>query len=99
MPSLHLVILSINQNPIINVELSSFFNIKGPSFIADVFEDIMDVVVYCSHSVRGFLCRWPGKFVVVVEVHGAWIRAIETSVGVEFVGSGGWSIIDKFCER
>ena len=67
--------------------------------MVDVFEDVMDMVVYCSHSVQTFFCSGGGEFVVVIEVYGAWIKAIETSVRGEFVGSGGCSIIGKFCKR
>ena len=39
------------------------------------------------------------EFVDVIKVHGAWIKAIETSIVGEFVGSGGCGIIGKFCQR
>ena len=72
---------------------------QGASFIVDALEDIVDMVVHYSHSVELFFCGGGGEFVVVIEVYGAYINAIETSVGGEFVGSGGCSIIGKFCER
>ena len=65
----------------------------------DALEDVVDVVVHGSHSVELFFCGWRGEFVVVIEVYGAWIKAIETSIRGEFVGSGGCSIIGKFCKR
>ena len=68
-------------------------------FMVDTFEDVVDMVVYRSHSIEPFFCGRRGQFVVVIEVYGAWIKAIETSVGGEFVGSGGCSIIGKFCKR
>ena len=89
----------INQNPIVNVELSCFFNMQGASYIVDALEDDVDVVVYCSHAVEPFFCGWRGDFVVVIEVYGAWIKAIETSMRGEFVGSGGCGIAGKLCER
>ena len=49
------------------------------------------VVILWSHS--------SVEFVVVIKVYGAWIKAIETSIGGEFVGSGGCGIIGKFCQR
>ena len=64
-----------------------------------VLEDVVDVVVYDSHSVKPFFCGWGGEFVVVIEVYGVWIKAIETSIRGEFVGSGGCGIIGKFCDR
>ena len=67
--------------------------------MVELFEDVVDVVVHCSHSIKPFFCRGGGQFVVVIEVYGAWIKAIETSVGGEFVGRGGSSIVGKFCER
>ena len=42
---------SINQDPIVDIEVSRIFNMKGAFFIVDLLEDIMDVVMYCSHSV------------------------------------------------
>ena len=67
--------------------------------MVDALEDVVDVVVHGSHSVEPFFCSGGGEFVVVIEVHSAWIKAIETSIRGEFVGSGGCGIIGKFCER
>ena len=72
---------------------------QGASFIIDALEDVVNVVVQCSPSVELFFCGGRGEFVVVIEVYVAYIKAIETSIRGEFVGSGGCSIIDKFCER
>ena len=79
-PSLHLKISSINQDSIVDVELSGFFNIKGTSFVVDSFENMMDMLVHGTHSIQRFFCsRW-GEFVVVVEAYGAHINGIEASV-------------------
>ena len=59
----------------------------------------MDVVVHCSHSIKAFFCGGGGEFVVIIEVYGALIKAIETYVGREFVGRGGCGIVGKVCER
>ena len=67
--------------------------------MVDALEDVVDVVVHSSHSVEPFFCGGGGEFVVVIEVYGAWIKAIETSITGEFVGSGGCGIVGKFCER
>ena len=67
--------------------------------MVDPLEDVVDVVVYYSHSVEPFFCGWRGEFAVIIEVYGAWIKAIETSMRAEFVGSGGCGIIGKFCTR
>ena len=48
---------------------------------------------------ESFFCGVGGECVVVIEVYGPSIKATETSVGVEFVGSGGCGIVGKFCER
>ena len=88
----------INQNPIVNVELSRFFNMQGALFMVDALKDVMNMVVYCSYSVEPFFCGRGGEFVVVIEVCGAWIEAIETSIRGEFVGSGGCGSIGKLCE-
>ena len=97
--SLHLEVSSINQNPIVDVELASIFNIQGSSFMVVTLENVVDMVVHYSHSVEPFFCSGGGEFVVVIEVYGAWIKAIETSVGGECVGRGGCSIIGKLWER
>ena len=78
-PSLNLKVSSINQNPIINVELPSFFYVKGASFIVNTLENIVDVVVHSSHSVELVFYSGRGEFVVVIEMYSAWLKAIETS--------------------
>ena len=65
----------------------------------DAFEDVVDMVVYYSHSVESFVCSGGGEFLFGIEVNGAWIKAIETSIRREFVGSGACGIIGKFCKR
>ena len=72
---------------------------QGATFIVDALEDLVDVVVQCSHSVEPFFCGWRGEFAVIIEVYGAWIKAIETSVRGELVATGGCGIIGKFCKR
>ena len=67
--------------------------------MVDAFEDVVDVVEYYSHSVEPFSCGWIGEFVVIIEVYGGWIKAIETSIRGEFVGSGGCGIVGKFCQK
>ena len=66
--------------------------------MVDTFEDVVDMVVHGSHSVEPFFCGGRGEFVVVIEVYGAWIKAIETSIREEFVGRSGCSIVGKFCK-
>ena len=48
--SLDLKVLSVNKNPIVNVEVSGFSNMKGVSPVVDSIEEPVDVVAYCSHS-------------------------------------------------
>ena len=67
--------------------------------MVDALEDVVDVVVHCSHSVEPFFCSGRGEFIVVIEVYDAWIKAIETSIRGKLVGSGGCGIIGKFCKR
>ena len=66
--------------------------------MVDELEDLVDIVVPGSHSVEPFFCGGGAKFVVVIKVYGVWIKATETSIRGEFVGSGGCGIIGKFCE-
>ena len=67
--------------------------------MVDTFEHVVDVVVHCSHSIKPFFCSGRGEFVVIIEVYGAWIKDIKTSIRGEFMSSGGCSIIGKFCKR
>ena len=53
---------------------------KGASFVVDAFEDVIDVVLHCSHSMEPFFCRGAGEFLFVLEVYGVEITLIETSV-------------------
>ena len=62
---------------------------QGASFMVDALEHVVDVVVHYSHCVVAFFCSGRGELVVVIEVYGAWIKAIETSPSRECVGSGG----------
>lgn len=63
----------------INIELFSFFHIRCTLCIVDVFEDIIEVVVHCSHSVDPFFCSSGTQFVVVGKEHIAYIKTTETS--------------------
>ena len=72
---------------------------KVALFVVDLLQDIVDMFMHCSHSVEPFFCDGGGEFEVIIEMYGAWIKATETSVGGEFVGSGACGIIGKFCER
>ena len=71
---------SINQNTIINIEVSGAFKIKTASFLGDSFTDIMDMVMYCNHSMEPFLCSRRGDTVVIINVYGAQIKDIKTSI-------------------
>ena len=92
-------VLSINQDPIVNIAVSSFFNVIVALFVVDSLEDVVDMVMHCSHSFEAFFCSRRGEFVVLIQVYGTWITAIETSVGRDLVCTGGYGIIGKFCER
>ena len=72
---------------------------QGASFIVDVLEHVMDVVVHCSHSVEPFFFSGRAEFVVVIEVYGVWVKGIETATRGEFVGSCSCGIVGKFCKR
>ena len=67
--------------------------------MVDAFADVVDMVVYRSHSVEPFFCGGGGEFIVVIKVYGVWIESIETSIRGELAGSGGCGIIGEFCER
>ena len=47
--------------------------------VGDLFEDIIDVVVYCSHSIELFFCSGRGEFIVVIKVYSVLIEAIGTT--------------------
>ena len=67
----HLMVSSINQDPIVNMEVSSFFNIKVAFFVVDSFEEVIDVVMHCRHYVEQFFCGRVGEFVVIIELYNA----------------------------
>ena len=67
--------------------------------MVDILEDIVDMVVHCSHSVEAFFYNGRGEFVVIVQVCSACIKAMETSAWGEFVGCSGCGSVGKFCER
>ena len=90
---------SINQTPIVNLELSSFVHRKCASFMLDTVGDVVHMVVHSSHSVETFFCSRREEFVVVVKAYGVWIKAIRTSVGEEFVDTGGSGGVGRFCRR
>ena len=67
--------------------------------MVDILEDVVDMVVYYCYSVEAFFCSGRAEFVFIIKAYSVWIKAIETSVGGKFVGSGGCTIIGKFCKR
>ena len=72
---------------------------KSTLFMVNTLEDVVDMVVHCGNSVELFFCSGRGEFVVIVEVNSTWIKAIEISVGGEFVGRGGSGVVGKFRKR
>ena len=42
---------------------------KGASFMVDVFEEIVHLVMYYTYSIKTFLCGRRGEFIVFIEVH------------------------------
>ena len=89
----------MNQNPIVNVKLSDFFNTQCASFMVDALEDVVDMVVHCGHSVEPVFCGGVREFVVVIDWYSACIKSIVTSAGGELGGNGGCGIVGKFCKR
>ena len=77
-PSVYWNVSSITQNPILNVVLSRLFNMKGTSFKVNMFDYIVNVVVHSSYSVKPFFYSRRREFIVVIEVYGVWIKAVET---------------------
>ena len=67
-PHLHLQVSSVNQNRIVIVKVADNFNMKYAAFVADVYEDVMDVVVHYSHSVKLFFCGAKEDFIVIIQV-------------------------------
>ena len=72
---------------------------KGTSFVVDELEEIMNMVVNCSHPVKLFFCKRRAEFAVVIEVYGVWIAVMETSMRAQFVVINGCAVIGKFCKR
>ena len=61
--------MSINQDPIVNVELSIIFNMKSTSFAVDMFKINMHVVVHYSYFVESWFCSRREEFVVIMKVN------------------------------
>ena len=72
---------------------------KVASFVVDSFADCIDMVIHCCHSIVAFFCSQVGEFVVVIEVYGTRMKAMQTSLTGKFVSSGGCGVISKFCKR
>ena len=89
----------INWDPIVTIESSGVFDIKGTSFVVNYFQDVVDVVVHYNHSIKPFFCGRREKFVLVIKVDSVRIKAIVASVEAEFVNSVGYGMISKFCNR
>ena len=69
---------------------------KVASFVVDLFEQVLDVVMHCSHFIESFSCSMQGEFVVVIVVYGAWFKTNESSAEGKFVGTGVYRIVSKF---
>ena len=78
--SLDLKIVSIKQNPIINVVVSGLFYTNAASLVVDSFEEIVDVVMQCSYLVQPFFCSRGAEFIVVINLHSVGIEAIEIAI-------------------
>ena len=96
--SINLKNSSINQKLIVNIELSSYFNMYGTSFVIDIFEDVMHVFARCSHSIEPFFCTGRVEFIVVIEVCGMLVKSIGTSVRGECAWSSGSGVVGKLYE-
>ena len=72
---------------------------KGTWFVANSFNYIVDVVVHCSSSVVPLFCCRGVEFVVVIKVHGAQIKATETSMQEGFIDCCGCGIAGNICDR
>ena len=71
----------MKQNAIVIVHLSRFVNTKHSLCVVDVFEDIVDGVLYCSHTRKQFLCVEVEMFEVVIVVYIVWIKVTATIGG------------------
>lgn len=69
---------------------------KHTLLVVDCMEDIVDKIVHYRHSIKIFLCRRRGDFVVVINLYSAFIKSIETSVWGEFVSISSSSVIYIF---
>ena len=69
--------------------MSGFCNLKGASYMLDVIEDFLDMVLHYRHSVEAFFNNRGAKLIVVVKMYGLQIQLMKTSVGGEFVDGSG----------
>ena len=66
----------VHQQPLGSIEQSSHCNIKGTLFVVYVFENVVDMVVYCSHSVNPFFCSGRAEIGIIIKVNDALIEAM-----------------------
>ena len=92
-------VLSINQYLIVDEQLSLLFDVDSTLFVVDMLEGIVNLVVHFCYSIYLFFSCRGEEYVVVIKVQGVRVKAVETSVRGECVGSGASRIVSKFSER
>jgi len=73
--------------------------VYSTSFVVDLLESIVNLVVYCCHAVKPFLGGRRGNFVVIREVYSTGVKAIQAAAGRVLVGGCGCSIVGKLSQR
>ena len=68
-------------------------------FIVNSFKHVIVMVVYYPNTIQPFFYVRREEFVVVVKVYDVCSAGIETSIWAEFIGTGGFGIIGKFCKQ
>ena len=72
---------------------------KCSSFVVHVFEDVVDVVVHCSASIKALGLSRKRRVSIPVKMYVVGIEATESFIGAGFVACIGRGIRGKFCER
>jgi len=73
--------------------------VYSTSFVLDLFESIVNLVVYCCHAGKLFLGGRIGEFVVIREVYSMGVNTIQAAVGRVLVGGCGGRIVGKLGKR
>jgi hypothetical protein len=90
-----LEVAAVDQYPIINGKFPGIFNVDGASLNVYLLEGMVDLVMYGSHSIEPFFGSGRGEFIVIIEMDGIGVPAIEAAVRGVLVGRMRGHVVGK----